>query len=244
MSIEKELDYAYKLITERFSIYFEKPSLILGDRGILDLYPPRSLKEFLRPVAPLLYNDKNNTILISDEVLEGNSYLSKSFGLLHELGHAYQSYQNKAYGFEVLQELLDSNVAENMEKAVANIFFQEGHATVMAIRSCESSGIENLERVGEMMDHKMKDAVSKEGLKELNLNFLSKFYNIPEDDWQRLIHAKCKANLETVSDDKYHFGYFLASQLSDDELVRSVLTPPIILEHIFYPEKYKTTLNP
>ena len=239
----EELDYMYLLLTRRFGISFDKPALALGDKTLRDYFPPSSLSHLGRPLPPLLYDDEKNLVLISDQALrEGQT--SRLFGLLHELGHAFQAQRNPDLRYRLLQNLFSHKEKTMQERGVVAVFFQEGQASALAVRTATGSEDSYLSELGERMHEELLGYLS-EGRreKEFHLALSAKVYKKEGCPWQEVLLHACKSRLEIVTDHKYLFGYYCASHLTDEELIASTDFPPTVFEHIFYPEQYQTSLR-
>jgi len=247
MDLEKELDYAYDLIVERFSVNFTKPKILTGDEHESKFIERTCLNDFARPSPQMIIDDETNTIFVPDILLPDGDFIphhrneyDRLYDLLHESGHSLISQLNYNLLLSRVSKLAEGNEIER-EKGETLFVFHEGMAHYIAIEACRNSEDNKLIEKANEMEKDVTDLL-KQWLK-LNLTYSSKIYGIDSSDWRKVVIIYLRRNKGAAIFWKYQLGYHFTSSLKPGNIVEVIKNPPENYEELLYPNVYKKRLK-
>ena len=226
MTLQDELNIAYRLIRERFAFLIDYPEIFV--------YEPQGMKRYTHAV--MAYNDQQNLIMVRHD-WDKVSKSERVFALTHELGHAWTTQMNGEFLEDEVRGLLSGSPEERERGRVLHVF-DEGMATWIAYHAFMESGYAPWITEAKRSDRWMANVV------QLGItHHIDRDGSLSKEAFTRKFLTYLKQS-NVLAEYPHEFGYLavtsLAQQFDHFELVEN---PPKTVDELFYRKVYRERMN-
>ena len=227
-NLEEELEKAYQLVNNRFSIDFEKPELNV-----------RSVLDYIMPTASMYIDYPPNTINVVYEICGRYNTSKRQFTFMHELGHSLECQLNHEFSNKYLRSLVHPEKKQRQwEKVSVMIAFAEGMADYIAMEAACASNNSGLIQYAQK--HKEMNDISLKTWLKRTLPVLLPVWGNDKSNWRETVLKFAKAeNGHILKRYSYEFGYDFVINNKEIEIEKMIKNPPKNYEEFFLPERYK-----
>lgn len=246
--IQREFELACALLKQFLEVQFRPPELYIGDEHQSRFITISSLRDMAyAATVQAVYNDEINGVFVPDR-LTRDDVANRIFAFVHECGHALSTQQNPKLKMANVDRLTRSKARWVRTKGYVYVAFNEGFATHLAIQACLRSDRSDLVECAESEHKRLVDFFAEwTSPSSRHFSLMAEMYGVDPNNWQRVIERYLTGDsMEAVLGYyKYDLGYYLVRTLQPDasEMLRMIQQPPSTVQHIIYPETYRSNLS-
>lgn len=246
--IRKEFELACLLLKQFLGVQFKPPELYIGDEHRSRFMTISSLRDMVyAATVQAVYDDEINGVFVPDR-LTRDDVSNRIFAFVHECGHALSTQQNPKLKMTNVGRLTQSKTKWVRVKGYVYVAFDEGLATYLSIQACLRSGRNDLVECAELEHKRLVDFFTGwTSASSKDFTLMAKIYCVDPNNWQEVIERYLTGDLMEIGLEhyKYDLGYYFMRTLQPDasEILRMIQQPSSTVQHIIYPEMYRSELS-
>ena len=243
-----EFELACALLKQLLEVQFQPPELYIGDEHQSRFITISSLRDMAdAAMVQAVYDDEINGLFVPDRLIR-DDVANRIFTFVHECGHALSTQQNPRLKVANVDRLTRSKTKWVRVKGYIYVAFDEGLATYLAIQACLRSGRSDLVECAESEHKRLVDFFAGwTSPSSRDFMLMAKICGMDPNNWQEVIERYLTGDLMELGLEhyKYDLGYYFVRMLQPDasEMLRMIQQPPSTVQHIVYPEMYRSNLS-